>query len=111
MNALSDALSGLRAAQLQVDVAANNVANTNTPGFQPSEVAQAEQPGGGVAAKVVLGQAPPILPGLPPEEQPSGTDPTTELASLVTAPIAYAANGRVVDTAVKTTRSLLDVFA
>lgn len=111
MDALSDAVSGLRAAQLQVDVAANNVANVNTPGFEPSVTDQQAQAGGGVAAYVAAGQAPPNLPGVPAADQPSGTDLTTEMAALITGPIAYAANGRVVDFAVQNQRSLLDVLA
>jgi flagellar basal-body rod protein FlgC len=111
MDALSNAVSGLRAAQLQVDVAANNVANVNTPGFQPSVTEQESQAGGGVAAHVAAGQAPPNLPNVPAADQPSGTDLTTEMAALVTGPIAYAANGRVIDFSVQATRSLLDVLA
>jgi flagellar basal-body rod protein FlgC len=111
MDALSNAVSGLRAAQLQVDVAASNVANVNTPGYQPGLTDQQAQAGGGVAAYVTAGQAPPNIPGVAAADEPSGTDLTTEMAALVTGPIAYAANARVVDFSVQTTRSLLDVLA
>jgi flagellar hook protein FlgE len=111
MDAISNAVSGLRAAQLQVDVASNNVANMNTAGFQPSVVDQAAQTGGGVAASVRLAQAPPIIPGASPEDQPSGTDLLAEMATLVTAPITYAANARVIDASNQQMRSLLDLFA
>ncbi len=111
MDALSNAVSGLRAAQIQVDVAASNVANVNTPGYQPSVTDQQSQAGGGVAAYVTAGQAPPNIPGVPAADEPSGTDLTTEMAALITGPIAYAANGRVVDFSVQSTRSLLDVLA
>jgi flagellar hook protein FlgE len=111
MDPLSSAISGLQASQLQLDVAANNIANVNTAGFQPSQVDQSARAGGGVSARVRLGQAPPIIPGASPEDQPSGTDLIAEMATLVTAPIAYAANARVVDTSVSTTHSLLDIFA
>lgn len=46
-------LSGMRAAQLRLDVGAHNVANAQTPGFQRQRVAQtANAASGGVEAKV-----------------------------------------------------------
>jgi len=111
MDALSNAVSGLRAAQIQVDVAASNVANVDTPGYQPGVTEQQSQAGGGVSAYVTAGQAPPNIPGVPAADEPSGTDLTTEMAALISGPIAYAANGRVVDFSVQASRSLLDVLA
>ncbi|HEX7082974.1 MAG TPA: flagellar basal body protein [Gaiellaceae bacterium] len=111
MDALGDAISGLRAAQLQLDVAAGNVANLNTPGFQPQDVALSSRADGGVSGTVVPGQAPPTIPGLPAGQQPSGTDLIEEMATLVSAPISYDANARVVDATAATTRSLFEAFA
>jgi flagellar hook protein FlgE len=110
MDALGTATSGLRAAQLQVDIAAENVANTNTPGYTPSGIAQQAVPGG-VDARVVAGQAPPQLPGVAPGDQPSGTDLTTETVSQITGSIAYAANARVIDVSAQLTKNLIDVLA
>jgi flagellar hook protein FlgE len=93
MDALSSALTGMQNATFRFDVAANNVANVSTPGFQP--------PGG---------QAPPVLPGVAAEEHPSGVDLATEMVSLLTARTTYAANARVVDAARETGRSLLDAL-
>lgn len=46
-------LSGLRAAQLRLDVGAHNVANAQTPGFQRQRVVQtANAESGGVTARV-----------------------------------------------------------
>lgn len=46
-------LSGMRAAQLRLDVGAHNVANAQTPGFQRQQVVQAANPdSGGVTARV-----------------------------------------------------------
>jgi hypothetical protein len=46
-------LSGLRAAQLRLDVGAHNVANAQTPGFQRQQVVQTANPdSGGVTARV-----------------------------------------------------------
>jgi flagellar hook protein FlgE len=53
MNSTSSiALSGMQSAQLQLNSAANNVANINTPGYKRQEVLQSTQPQGGVAASV-----------------------------------------------------------
>lgn len=46
-------LSGMRAAQLRLDVGAHNVANALTPGFQRQQVVQTANPeSGGVTARV-----------------------------------------------------------
>ena len=46
-------LSGMRAAQLRLDVGAHNVANAQTPGFQRQPVTQTAHPdAGGVDARV-----------------------------------------------------------
>jgi flagellar basal body rod protein FlgG len=111
MDALGDAVSGLRAAQLRLDVAASNVANLSTPGYRPQQVALSDRADGGVGGTVVPGQAPSTLAGLPAGEQPSGVDLIEEMATLVTAPIAYDANARVVDASAETTRSLFEAFA
>ena len=52
-SASATGLSGMRAAQLQLDVDAHNVANAQTPGFQRQRVTQtANASTGGVDAKV-----------------------------------------------------------
>ena len=48
----SIASSGLRAAQLQMNTSAHNVANLNTPRFQRQSVALQAEPTGGVSAAV-----------------------------------------------------------
>ena len=53
MNSIrSVALSGLQAAQQQLAVAANNVANADTPGFHRQRLEQQAVPGGGTATLV-----------------------------------------------------------
>lgn len=47
----SIALSGMNAAQTQLQASANNVANLATPGYRRQEVVQTPQPGGGVQAQ------------------------------------------------------------
>ena len=47
ISALTSGTSGLTANQRALDVAANNVANANTPGFQPQQAAfQESSPAG-----------------------------------------------------------------
>jgi flagellar basal body rod protein FlgG len=94
MSAISAAVSGMQAASLQLDVTANNVANLSTPGFRPSAVALSTG-AGGVNAQVIPGTTP-------------GTDLLTEMVTLVTAPILYDANARVIRIAEQTTASLVD---
>lgn len=108
MDAIATALSGMQAASLQLDVAANNVANVSTPGFRPDQVALASAAGGGVAARVVPGPAPVLLAGVPAEAQPSGTDLISELETMIAAPIAYAANARIVSTSEQMNGYLFD---
>jgi len=46
-------LSGMRAAQLRLDVGAHNIANAQTPGFQRQQVVQTAHPdAGGVSARI-----------------------------------------------------------
>lgn len=46
-------LSGMRAAQLRLDVGAHNIANAQTPGFRRQQVVQTATPeSGGVTARV-----------------------------------------------------------
>lgn len=47
------ALTGIQAGQTRLAVAANNIANAATPGFQRQHVVQSTQPGGGTRARVV----------------------------------------------------------
>ncbi len=46
------ALSGMQAAQIQLNASAHNIANLDTPGFRREEVVQSPQPGGGVSASL-----------------------------------------------------------
>ena len=53
----SIALSGMSAAQTQLQASANNVANLTTPGYRRQEVVQTPKVGGGVQAQTVQGEA------------------------------------------------------
>jgi flagellar hook protein FlgE len=54
----SIAVSGLQAAQTRLQVSAHNVANSQTEGYQPLQVAQSTQPGGGVGTQVARSSQP-----------------------------------------------------
>ena len=47
-NVSNIALSGMQAAQTQLNASASNVANVSTPGYRRQEVQQSPQSGGGV---------------------------------------------------------------
>ena len=49
----SIALSGMNAAQVQMDTSAGNVANVQTEGYRRRQVQQTPQAGGGVTTQVV----------------------------------------------------------
>lgn len=58
MNAVSSiALSGLQAAQSQVQVSGHNIANTGTAGFRRQQVAAAAVPSGGVTTAITQAAA------------------------------------------------------
>ena len=52
----SIALSGMQAAQTQLNAVASNVANAQTEGYQRSEVQQSPQADGGVATQIVASE-------------------------------------------------------
>ena len=60
-NTSSIALSGMNAAQQQLNASANNIANLGTPKYRRQEVVQSASPEGGVSTKLqraeVAGQA------------------------------------------------------
>lgn len=112
----SIASSGLRAAQLRMDVSANNVANANTPGFKPQSVQQEAAPGqGGVSARVGR-PAPEPATGAPASElgeraAPSGTSLEGEAVEQIASSYAFTANLQVLRTNDRMMGSLLDTKA
>ena len=141
MSTLSIATSGLSAASLRLDVAANNIANALTTGplpatsgsgapaggsssnlpavYVPLQVNQAAQSSGGTVATVSA-----VSPGFSAQSDPGAwfanqdglvAAPNVDLASqfvqLLTAKYAFAANAKVVQSYADTTRSLLDITA
>ncbi|MBO9678737.1 flagellar basal body protein [Paenacidovorax monticola] len=92
----STALSGLRAAQLQLDSSAHNVANLNTPGFKRQTVELQEEPEqGGVRAS--LGRA-----------QNEGSALETDAVDQMAATYSFAANLQVFKAQDRMMGALLD---
>ena len=52
MNTISTALSGMNAAMSQLDVAANNIANSQTPGYRRQIATPQAAPAGGVTTTI-----------------------------------------------------------
>ena len=90
----SIASSGLRAAQLQMDTSAHNVANLNTPRFQRHSVALQAQPTGGVSATV--------------RTTGGGTQLEAEAVAQLSATYSFRAQLQVLRTADQTLGRLLD---
>ena len=98
MDVYGIAASGLQAAQAQLNVTANNIANSNTPGFNAQRVDLVPAPqGDGVD-----------IQGVSSTQQPFA--PATEMVNLDRARVMYDANGMVVKVADQMYGSLLNVL-
>jgi flagellar hook-associated protein 1 len=97
MDALNIAASGLQAAQAQLNVTANNIANQNTPGYTAQRVDLAAAPGGGVDVEGV-------------QSTGSAVDPVNEFVNLRQTTLFYDANGMVIRAADRMYGSLLNIL-
>lgn len=110
--AIGSALSGLRAAITQLDVSANNVANSDTDGFKASEAVNSEGPGGGVVVNVVTTSREGALRVEDGEEVvASNVNLVEETVDQIIAEHSVGVNGAVIKTAQETEEHLLDLFA
>ena len=96
MDVFSIASSGLQAAQTQINVAANNIANENTPGYQTQTVDLVDIATGGVEGTI--------------EQTNRPANPTADIAKLKQASFMYDANAMVVQVASQMYGSLLNVL-
>lgn len=105
---------GMRDAMLRLDVAAGNVANGNTPEYEPSRVDSTALAGGGVTAGVrVLADASVLGRGGNAggdESAPSRTDFATEGVGILLARSAFMANAAAFRAASQADRSLMEAF-
>jgi flagellar hook-associated protein FlgK len=98
MDVFGIAASGLQAAQAQLNVTANNIANLNTPGFTAQRVDLTSAPNNsGVEVSGVLSTDLPV-------------DPAAEMVKLQQAKLFYGANAMVIKTADQMYGSLLNVL-
>lgn len=102
---LSTATSGLRAASVRAESAANNIASVATEGYEASRVLQRSVVGGDGA----------LSGGTAVEAQLIGSDEATDLSreivNLIDASNAYKANAAAFRTGDETSRALLAVKA
>ncbi|SHM64426.1 flagellar basal body protein [Rhizobacter sp. OV335] len=97
-NTFSIGLSGLNAAQLRLDSAAHNIANTQTPGFRRQQVVLQAQPEGGVQADIAA-----------PAQ--AGGSLEADVVDQMSAAYSYKANLRTLQVQDEVLGSLLDATA
>jgi flagellar basal body rod protein FlgC len=95
LDAMMKAASGLQAASLWMQSTASNVANMNTPNYQPTTVANRTTADGGVSGKLV------------PSPR---ADLETQMASQMQASTAMKANMAVFSAAGRAYKSLIDII-
>jgi len=105
--AMNIAASGLDAAAMQVDVAASNIANLNTPGYQPQRADLVDLSGGGVAVSGISTDS--NSDANANTGSSSNVDLTNEMMQLTRAKLLYSANAAVLRTADQMLGTLLDV--
>ncbi|MDB5300515.1 MAG: flagellar basal body rod protein FlgC [Phycisphaerales bacterium] len=109
MDVFGIALSGMQAAQTQLNVAANNIANGDTPGYQSRRADLVELSTGGVGVAgftTDTASADPKAGGT----KGSNVDLATQLVNVRQAQTLYAANAMVVRAADRMTGSLLNIL-
>lgn len=107
--ALNIAQSGLAAAQVQLNVAANNIANLDTPGYKSQTANLTDLPGGGVAV-ASISEDPTPGPTLPDGTEGSNVDLTTQAVNLIQSRQLYTANAMVIKVSDQMYGSLLDIL-
>ena len=103
------ALSGMQAATTQLDVAANNIANADTPGYKASRADLVELNTGGVGvADISKDPTPGVIQ--PDGKEGSNVDLARENINLTRAQILYSANAAVLKIGSRMTGTLLDMM-
>ena len=114
ISALTTGTSGLTANQRALDVAANNVANANTPGFQPQKAAfqEASPAGTGVTLSVEgrkLAASESVSGAKAAESRPNGVGLASELTDNLVYKAGFNLSANVVKAADQALGSLIDV--
>ncbi len=98
------AVSGIQTVIQRQEAAAANVANVNTPGFQPYTINQVDMPSGGV--RVVN-----ITRTVNPDRGSSNTDLAVETVNQIRNKNELSANAKVIRTQNTMLGALLDIIA
>ncbi|HEX4794473.1 MAG TPA: flagellar basal body rod C-terminal domain-containing protein [Humisphaera sp.] len=109
MDAFGIAGSGMQAASSMLGATANNLANSDSPGYRATRVDMASLQGGGVTAGNVSQDRTPG-PIQPDGKEGSNVDPAREAINLTRAKVLYSANAAVYRMADRMTGTLLDVM-
>ena len=104
IGAISSGLSGLRSAQMALDVSAHNIANANTAGFNPQTIPHQESPTGGVSSSISAPQA-------SGQAAESGTDLATETVNSLVYKHQFGINAKVIQTADQNLGTLVNIKA
>ncbi|MHA1598092.1 MAG: flagellar basal body protein [Alphaproteobacteria bacterium] len=107
---LSAAISGLQAQSVRLNVAANNIANLRTEGYQAlrldtSTLTTQQTTGTGYAPGGVLVSVSPTI------GEDAGVDLGREITNLILAEISYKANASLIRSAEELARTALDLKA
>jgi len=111
ISAVNSAVSALQVQGTRQEVTANNVANSNTGGFEPSRVVSQEGINGGVSARVDAPAAQEVSNQSKSVNQASRTDIATEMLESQQTTQTYKANLETVGAANTMQGSLLDTLA
>jgi flagellar basal body rod protein FlgG len=109
INSYNSLLSGMTAASSQMNLAASNIANLSSQGYQALRANLTNTQGGGVAVASVTADTSPgdIDPDGIVE---SNVDPANEVVSMMLAKFAYTADAKVLKMDNDTTGTLLNVL-
>lgn len=102
---LSVAVSGLNASAVRFNVAANNIVNANSEGYQARQVSTVSQSTGETDAASQSGGVSTVI------TTGGSVDLAQEFIQTIFASISYSANAQVIRTAEQTLGQLLDIRA
>jgi flagellar basal body rod protein FlgB len=110
----SVALSGFNASEARLTVAANNIANANTPNFRAGAVAQSTNQDGSVSTQFVAANPPPQPAPVTAQSKPQDTndvDLATNLVNTNFATYSAQADLKVLKTQDQLNKYLFDIQA
>ncbi len=109
---ISNALSGMKAAEKRMQASAHNTANVNTDGFKKQEVRNSSAPGGGVESSVSANNSPGIPagdPGTGEIKDGSNVDLAEEAVNRISASATAKSNINAIKASDEMLGTLLDI--